>query len=86
VTDTGPRQAAPGAQPDDGKRPQAAAIGQPRDRTGRRPQFVVEIWASPQLRDRDPNRALSLSEVLEAGRQPAAGGDREPDPQLEIEP
>ena len=85
MTATGPPHAAPGAPPDSDKQ-QAAAIREPQDRSSRRPEYVIEIWASPQLRQQNPGRALTLSEALEAGRQPAARGDREPDPEPEIEP
>jgi hypothetical protein len=86
MTATGPRPATPGALPGGDKHRQAAAAGEPRDRDGRRPEYVIEIWASPQLRDQDPGRALSLSEALDAGRQPAARRDVEPDLEPEIEP
>jgi hypothetical protein len=84
VTASNPRQAAPSALPDGNKQPQAAATGEPQDRNDGRPKFVIEIWASPQLREQDPGRALSLSEAL--GHRPAARRDREPDPEPEIEP
>jgi hypothetical protein len=86
VTANDPGQAARGAHPDGDKQPQAAPAAEPQDRTGRQPQFVIEIWASPQLRQQNPDRAQSLSEAIKAGRHPAAHRDREPDPQLEIEP
>jgi hypothetical protein len=63
---------------------QAPAAAEPQDHPGRQPTFVLELWASPQLRNRDPNRAPSLADVL--GRQPAADKDREPDLEPEIEP
>jgi len=85
MTGNDPQHAASSAQPDGDKQRQEAASREPQDRTGRRPQFVIEIWASPQLREHNPGRAPSLSEVLEAGRQ-AAARDREPDPEPEIEP
>ena len=84
MTASNPRQAAPSALPDGGTQPQAAATGEPQDRNSGRPRFVIEIWASPQLREQDPGRALSLSEAL--GRRPGARRDREPDPEPEIEP
>jgi hypothetical protein len=84
VTAVGPRQPAPGAQPEPGKQRQDAATAEPQHRDGRPPTFVIEIWASLQLREQSPGRALSLSEAL--GRQPAARMDREPDPEPEIEP
>jgi hypothetical protein len=85
MTAVAPRQAATGAPPDDDKQ-RAAATSEPRNCSGRRPEYVIEIWASPQLRDKDPGRPLSLAEALQAGRQPAAGRDREPDPEPELEP
>jgi hypothetical protein len=85
VTSGGPRHGAPGARPDGDKR-QAAATGEPQDQTGGRPKFVVEIWASPQLRVRDPGRPLSLCEVLDAGCETASGKEPEPDPEPEPEP
>ena len=86
MTATGPRQPAPGARPEAGQQRQDAATAEAQHRDGRPPTFVIEIWASPQLREQDPGRALSLSEALEAGHQPAARRDREPDPEPEIEP
>lgn len=79
-----PRDATPDALSEGDKQRQEAASRELQDRTGRRPTFVIEIWASPQLREQKPGRALSLSEAL--GRQPAAPRDREPDPEPEIEP
>jgi hypothetical protein len=84
VTASDPREAAPDARSEVDKQRQEAASRELQDRTGRRPEFVIEIWASPQLREQNPGRALSLSEAL--GRQPAARRDREPDPELETEP
>ena len=81
-----PREAAPDGRPEGDKQRQEAADHELQSRTGRRPEFVIEIWASPQLREQNPGRALSLSEALEAGHQRAAYRDREPDPELEIEP
>jgi hypothetical protein len=86
VTAAGPPQPAPGARPEAGKQRQDAATAEPQHRDGRPPTFAIEIWASPQLREQNPGRALSLSEALEAGHQPAAHRDREPHPELEIEP
>jgi hypothetical protein len=56
------------------------------DPAAARPEFVIELWASPQLRERNPGRPLSLYEALEAGREPAPGREPEPDPELEAEP
>jgi hypothetical protein len=84
VNASDPRQAAPSALPDGDKQPQAAVTGEPQDRNSGRPRFIIEVWASPQLRELNPGRALSLSEAL--GRRAAAGRDREPDPEPEIEP
>ena len=86
MTASDPREAAPAARSEGDKQRQEAASRELQDRTGRRPTFVIEIWASPQLREQNPGRALSLSEALEAGHQRAAYRDREPDPELEIEP
>jgi hypothetical protein len=85
VTSGGPRNGAPGARPDRGKQ-QAATIGEPQDQTGERPKFVVEIWTSPRLRERDPGRPLSLCELLDAGRETAFRRERGPDPEPEPEP
>lgn len=49
----------------------------------RPPKFVIEIWAHPRFRERDPNRPLTLCEALELGRQPKP--DRQPEPDLEPE-
>jgi len=84
VISSHPQQGAPGATPDDGKQPPPAAIGEPQDQTRRQPAFAIEIWASPQLREQDPRRPLSLREALNAGRRPASR--REPDPEPEPEP
>jgi hypothetical protein len=84
VTASDPREAAPDGRPEGGKQRQEAANRELQNRTGRRPEFVIEVWASPQLREQNPGRALSLSEAL--GRQPAARRDREPAPEPEIEP
>jgi hypothetical protein len=83
MTSSDPRQGAPAARPE-GDKHQAAALRQPPDRQGRQPQFVIEIWASPQLREHNPGRALSLCEAL--GREPALREEPEPDPELEAEP
>ena len=85
MTSSGPRRGAPGARPDDGKQRQAAAIREPQDQA-RRPTFVIEIWASPQLREQNPGRPLSLREALDAGRGPAPRREPEPDPEPEAEP
>ena len=63
--------------------PRTAAAG-PWDRIGWHPDHVIEIAISPQLRDRDPGRPLSLLEALEAGHPPAAV--RQPEPEPEPEP
>jgi hypothetical protein len=52
----------------------------------RAPAYVIELWASPELRARNPARPLSLAEALEAAHGYAAGLDRDPDPELEAEP
>jgi hypothetical protein len=47
---------------------------------GRRPEYVVEIYISPQMRELDPGRPLSLLEALEAGRpQRREGAARTPE-------
>jgi hypothetical protein len=84
MTASDPREAALDGRPDGDEQRQEAADRELLNRTGRRPEFVIEIWASPQLREQNPGRALSLSEAL--GHQPAARRDREPDPEPEIEP
>jgi hypothetical protein len=58
------------------------ARAEPWDRIGWHPDHVIEIAISPQLRQLDPDRPLSLLEALQAGhadRQPAA----EPEPEAE---
>jgi hypothetical protein len=83
MTSDDPRQGTQAATPEGGKH-QAAAIRQPQDRNGRRPEFVIEIWASPQLRAQDPGRPPSLCEAL--GRGPATRREPEPDLEPEAEP
>ena len=85
MTSSDPRHGASGARPVGDKR-QAAAIGEPQDQTRRRPTLVIEIWASPQLREQNPGRPLSLREALDAGRGPAPRREPEPDPEPEAEP
>ena len=58
-----------------------ASPAQPHTRS-HRPQWVIEYWISPQMRARNPNRPLTLCEVLEIGRTPEP---REPGPDLELE-
>ena len=86
MTGTGSRHCMPRAQPEAGRQRHEAVTAEPQHRDDRPPTFAIEIWASPQLREQNPGRALSLSEALEAGHQPAAHRNREPDPELEIEP
>ena len=86
MTATGPRHSAPGARHEAGQQGQDAATSEPQHRSGRPPEYVIEIWVSPQLRERSPGRPLSLSEALQAGRQEAPRTDPEPDAQPEIEP
>jgi len=82
-----PRPGAPRVTPGGGKQPQAPPPREPQDqRGGRPPEYVIEIWASSELRERDQARPLSLSEALQAGRPPAPGKDPEPDLEPEIEP
>ena len=76
-SDLRPRAGA--ARPESGKQRQTAAIREPADR----PEFAVEIWASPQLREQRPDRPLSLYEALEAARE--SEPDREPEPDCEPE-
>jgi hypothetical protein len=80
------RQEPQAARPDGGKQRQAVAISEPPAQTGRRPEFVVEIWASPQLREQNPGRPLSLREALDAGRGPASRTEPELDPEPEAGP
>jgi hypothetical protein len=54
VTASDPREAAPDARSEVDKQRQEAASRELQDRTGRRPEFVIEIWASPQLREQNP--------------------------------
>ena len=82
MTASDPREAAPDVRPEGDKQPQEAASRELQERTGRRPKFVIEVWASPQLRNQDPGRALSLSKAL--GR--ATSTDPEPDREPELEP
>jgi hypothetical protein len=76
-------QRAPATRPAGGKQRPAPAIDEPRHQTGGRPESVLEIWASPQLRERDPDRVQSLSEALEAGSGPAPRREPQPDPEPE---
>ena len=78
MTTTGPQD----LLPEVGDQRQDAATADPPHRGGRPPQFAVEVWASPQLRNQDPGRALSLSKAL--GR--ATSTDPEPDREPELEP
>ena len=50
----------------------------------RAPAYVIELWASPELRARNPGRPLSLAEALEVAHGDAACLAR--DPELEAEP
>jgi hypothetical protein len=86
VTASDPRHGAQAARPEDGKQRQTPPIREPRDQASGRPAFVIELWASPQLREQDPGRPLSLLEALDAGREPASGREPVPEPDLEIEP
>ena len=70
------------ARAESDKQRQAAATREPADP----PEFAVEIWASPQLREQHPDRALSLCEALEAGHEPALGRVPEPDREPEAGP
>jgi hypothetical protein len=83
VTATGPQHLPPQAPPQVGDQRQGAATADPPHRSGRPQQFAVEVWASPQLRNQDPGRDLSLAEAL--GRA-AAPTDPEPGPEPELEP
>ena len=83
MTSSGPRHGAPGTRPDRGKE-QTAAIREPQDQAGSPPKLVIEIWASPRLRDQNPGRPLSLEEAL--GRGPAPHREPEPAPEPEPEP
>lgn len=47
----------------------------------RAPDYVIELWASPELRARNPGR-LSLAEALEVGHD-AAGLTWDPEPEAE---
>ena len=84
MTASDPPEAPPDGRPEGHGQRQEAASRESQNQTGRRPEFVIEIWASPQLREQNPGRTLSLSEAL--GRQPATPRGREPDPEPEIEP
>jgi hypothetical protein len=86
VTAHDPRHGARAARPEDGKQRQTPAIREPRDHASGRPTFVIELWASPQLREQNPGRPLSLREALDGGREPASRREPVPEPDLEIEP
>jgi hypothetical protein len=86
MTSSGPGQAAEPATPESGTQQQAAAIREPQDQTGSPPKFVIEIWASPRLRDQNPSRPFSLDEALGAGRGLAPRREPEPAPEPEAEP
>ncbi len=83
-----PRQAGPPiADTQAGSTASAAAPGSARRDIGRgSPDYVVEVWVSDQLRARHARTGLSLWQALEAGRQPAPGAERQPDPEPEAEP
>lgn len=68
-----------GARRRDARRPAAGA--EPRERTGRHPDYVIEIAINPQLRERDPGRPLTLLEALQAGHPPAPPGQPAPEPE-----
>jgi hypothetical protein len=82
VTPSDLRPGAEAARPESGKQRQAAATREPGDP----PEFAVEIWASPQLREQHPDRPLSLCEALEAARESEPGREPEPDRELEAGP
>jgi hypothetical protein len=86
VTASDPRHGTQAARPEDGKQRQTPAIREPQDQTSGRPTFVIELWASPQLREQNPGRPLSLREALDAGREPESGREPVPEPDLELEP
>ena len=81
---TGSRPEPRSAEARRGDASRAAAAAGPWDRIGWHPDHVIEIAISPQLRERDPHRPLSLLEALQAGHpagpQPAAEPDTEPEP------
>lgn len=81
MTPSDPRPGTWAARPESDKQRQAAAFREPADR----PRFVVEIWASPQLREQHPDRPLSLCEAIEGGREPAPRREPEPDREPEAE-
>ena len=75
------RQARPdSAQATDPARPAGRPIPNPYPP----PAYVIEVWISPEMRARNPDRPLTLCEVLKIGRQPKP--DRQPEPDLEPEP
>jgi hypothetical protein len=86
VTASDPRHEAQAAPPEDGKQRQTTANREPQDQTSRRPTFVIELWANPQLREQNPGRPLSLREALDAGHEPSSHKEPVPEPDLEIEP
>ena len=47
----------------------------------RPPEFVVEVWVSPQLRARHPDWPLSLHEAVQVGHRP--NPERDPEPEVE---
>ncbi len=76
------RPGAGAARAESGKQRHAAATREPADP----PEFAVEIWASPQLREQHPDRALSLCEALEAGHERTPRRVPEPDREPEAGP
>ena len=54
-----------------------------RDIGGASPEYVIDVWASDQLR---LEHGPSLWQVLEAGRSPAPRAEPQPDPEPEAEP
>jgi hypothetical protein len=83
VTATGPQHRPPQAQPGAGNQRPDTATADPQHCGGKPPQFVIEVWASPQLRNQVPSRAPSLAEAL---ARPATPRDPEPDREPELEP
>lgn len=58
---------------------------EPWDRIGWHRDHFIEIAISPQLRERDPGRPLSLLEALEVGHPTPAGRQPESEPEREAE-
>jgi hypothetical protein len=66
---------------------QAATPGSAcRDIGGASPEYVIEVWASDELRPKCAPTGLSVWQMLAADLKPAPGPRTRPDPEPEAEP